>query len=158
MNSKQIQNIYTANGLYTFEITSHDDLMKVHGINTGEIQGYEKLAQEHKTIFDPFILNFYNAQGLERRATLLPKSINFVLSEQSLGKENFSDNYYIPLGATITAIYADGNENKVLKKCKDKKYKNISCTQIEKETYLRFEYQINGHEEWMHVMSETKWY
>ena len=132
--------------------------MKVHGINTGEIQGYDELLQKHKTIFDSFILNIYNAQGIERRATLLPNSFNFVVSEQSLGKENSSDNYYIPLGTTITAVYADENDNKVLKKYKDKKYKYIPCTQIEKETYLCFEYQINGHEEWMHVLSGEKWF
>lgn len=145
MNSQQIQNIYTANGPNSFNLNCHDDLIKLHSINIKDIQGYNKLSQSHKAIFDTFIINFYNAQGLETRATLLPKSINHVLSEQALE-------------ITITAIHADGNETKLLKKWKDKKYKNISCIHIEKETYLRFEYQVNGHNEWLHVLSDTQWY
>jgi len=158
MNIQQIKTIYTANDLSTFKVNSHNDLMKVHGVNIEEIQGYNKLSLEHKTIFDAFILNFYNAQGLEQRSSLLPKSINFVLSEQSLGKRYDTDDFYIPLGTVITAFYADGNETKILKHWKDKKYKDIPCTLKEKEKYLRFEYQINGHEEWLHVLSEERWY
>jgi hypothetical protein len=158
MNSQQIKNIYTANGLCAFQLNNYDDLMKVHGVSVNEIQGYNNLSQEHKSIFGIFILNFYNAQGLETRTALLPSSINYVLAEQSLGKGNDSDDYYIPLGTTITAIYADKNETKILRKWKDKKYKNIPCTHIEKEYYLRFEYQTNRHGEWMHVLSGTRWY
>jgi len=123
MNSKQIQNIYTANGLSTYEVTCHGDLMKVHGVNVEQIEGYNKMTEKNRSVFDAFIQRFYNVQGLERRAELLPQSINFVISEQSLGKVNAADDYFIPLGTTITAIYVDGNETKMLKKWKAKNTK-----------------------------------
>lgn len=157
MNINQIKNIYLANGLDEFKIRSHSDINSVHGIKVSEISGYSTLSNEDKLLFDEFIINFYNAQGLESRSEFLPLSINYVLSEEFMGKHGESDDYFVPLGGRITAIHINGN-TKVLSIWKDKKFKNISCTYTEKQNYLRFEYKNGKSKEWQHVISAAIWY
>lgn len=155
MNISQIKNIYLANGLNDFKVTDHSDIYSVHGIKVSEISGYSSLAEHHKSIFDSFIINFYNAQGLESRDGFIPISINYVLDEESLGKIKESDDHYIPLGGRITAIF--GNEQpKVLNNWKDRKYKHLHCIQTEKKYYLRFEYRNSRSKEWQHVISASE--
>jgi uncharacterized membrane protein len=67
MNMNQIKNICITNGLNEFKVTSHDDLIKVHGIDVLRIEGYSTLSLDNKVIFDSFIINFFNAWGLEQK-------------------------------------------------------------------------------------------
>ena len=157
MNMTQLKNIYLSNGLKEFKLTNHTDLLNVLSIDIKKIPGYSNLSTEHRTLFDFFIINFYNAWGLEARARLVPISVNFVLDEEYLGKENESDDCYIPLGGKLTAIY-DGGKTKVIRCWKDKIYKHLSCTCTEKQNYLRFEYRNGKSKAWQHVISATKWY
>ncbi|EMS72386.1 hypothetical protein [Ruminiclostridium cellobioparum] len=157
MNINQIKNIYLANGLDEFKIRSHSDINSVHGVKVSEISGYSTLLFEHKMLFDEFIIHFYNAQGLESRSEFLPLSINYVLSEEFLGKHEDTDDYFVPLGGKITAIHING-DTKVLSTWKDKKFKTIPCSYTEKQNYLRFEYKNGKSKEWQYVISATKWY
>ncbi|PYG84270.1 hypothetical protein LY28_03722 [Ruminiclostridium sufflavum DSM 19573] len=153
----QLKNIYISNGLNEFKLTNHNDLIKVYGIDVVQIHGYSNLSAEHKNIFDFFIINFFNACGLETRARLMPVSINFVLDEEYLGKENESDACYIPLGGKLTALH-DGGKTKVIRCWKDKVYCHLPCICTERQRYLRFEYKNGKSKTWQHVISAAKWY
>lgn len=157
MNINQIKNIYLANGLNEFKIGSHSDINSVHGIKVSEISGYSTLSVDHRKLFNEFIINFYNAQGLESRADFLPLKINYVLAEEYLGKYEDTDDYFVPLGGRITAVHNDGS-TKVLSTWKDRRFKSMPCIQIEKQNYLRFEYRNGTNKKWQHVISATRWY
>ena len=153
----QIKDIYISNGLNDFILTSHSDLFNVHSIDVKNISGYSNLSAEHRTIFDSFIINFFNAWGLETRVRLVPIRIDFVLDEQYLGKRDAEDDYYITLGGKLTALY-DSEKTKVISQWKDKAYKQLPCICTEKQRYLRFEYKNGKTKSWQHVISSTKWY
>ena len=153
----QLKSIYLSNGLKEFKLTNHTDLLNIHSIDIKNIPGYSNLSAEHRAIFDSFIINFFNACGLETRARLMPISINFVLDEEYLGKEDATDDYYIPLGGKLTALY-DGGSTKTIRCWKDKTYCHLPCICTEKQNYLRFEYRKGKSKSWQHVISATKWY
>lgn len=153
----KLKNIYLSNGLNEFKLNNHNDLLNVHRINVKNIPGYSNLSNDHRTLFDSFIINFYNTAELETRAMLVPVSVNFVLEEEYLGKRNTADDYYIPLGGKFTVLLNSG-ETKVISRWKDKAYKNLPCLSTEKLSYLRFEYKIGKSKSWQHVISNNEWY
>ncbi len=152
-----IKNIYLSNGIPDFKLTNHTDLLNVHSIDIKNTPGYSNLSTEHRTLFDSFIINFYNAWGLEARDRLIPISVNFILDEEYLGKREASDDCYIPLGGKLTTIY-DGGKTKVIRCWKDKVYCHLPSICTEQQSYLRFEYKNGKSKSWQHVISATKWY
>lgn len=157
MHINQIKTIYQANGLRDFKVLKPEDITVVHGRKISEISGYSTLTQDHKALFEEFIINFYNAQGLECRAELFPLSINYVLQEEFLGKHESWEDCYVPVGGRITAIFRDGGK-KVISNWMDKKYRNVQHEYTETQNYLRFEYRNRNHRKWQHVLTATQWY
>ena len=157
MNMNQIKYIYISNGLKEFKLNNHSDLLNVHSIDVKNIPGYSNLSAEHRAVFDSFIINFFNASGLETRARLVPISVNFVLDEEYLGKKDAEDDYYVSIGGKLTALY-EGGRIKTIRCWNDKAYKHLPCICTEKQRYLRFEYKNGKTKSWQHVISSTKWY
>lgn len=157
MNISQIKTIYQANGLSDFKVLKPEDITIVHGIKISEISGYNTLSQDHQALFKEFIINFYNAQGLESRAEFFPLSINYVLQEEFIGKHESWEDCYVQVGGRITAIFRDG-EKMVISNWKDKKYRNVKHEHTETQNYLRFEYRNRKKKEWQHVLTATQWY
>lgn len=158
MDKNQIKNIYLVNGVSGFKVTNLYDMYSVHGIKVADISGYGTLAKMHKEVFDKFIINFFNAQGLERRSELIPISINYVKAEEYLGKLKDSDDFFIPIGGKITALLGEEQIEKVLCTWKDKKYRNLPHIETECQKYLRFDYRNGRQKEWQHVISDNQWY
>ncbi len=154
----QIKNIYLANGLDEYKVTKHQDIFRVHGIKVEEISGYKTLSKIHKDFFDNFIINFFNAQGLERRSELIPISINYVKAEEYLGKLKDADDFFIPLGGKLTALLGEEQIEKVLCTWKDTNYKKLPRIETERQEYLRFDYRNGRQKEWQHVISDNQWY
>lgn len=89
------------------------------------------------------------------RNILYPLSINFVRETEFLGKQNENDDYYIIFGNKVEALR--DKDIKVLSEWKDKN-NNLRCITTEEKFYLKFNYKINGQEEWQHVINEKEWY
>lgn len=157
MNRKQIENLYIVNGLQDFKLRNTKDLLQIHGINYKEVSGYNRLDDLNRAIYKKFIINFFNAWGLESRATLVPKGIYWVEESDYLVKENPDQDYYTVAGGIVYTIDRNGLKS-VLKEWQDENYMHLERIIEKTKYYLRFEYEINGNSEWMHVMKEGEWY
>lgn len=78
MVNREQQEKYLENGLTHFQLQSIADLLAVHGVNLHKIAGYSRLDEMNQQLFQGFIVNFFNAQGMDTRGTLNPKSIRYV--------------------------------------------------------------------------------
>lgn len=47
-------------------------------MNAEQIRGFDKLSVENQRLFERFLSNFMNAQGLEARSEIVPQSVRFV--------------------------------------------------------------------------------
>lgn len=135
------------------------DLYKIYGIDYKEIDGYKQLQDDNKYLFKNFIINFYNAQWLEARSTLNPIGIYYVEEINYLTKENTEDDYFVPYGGVVRRINKDGSKT-ILRTWTDEDYKDLKIYKTEiSGVYLRFEYEINGENEWLHVIKNgEEWY
>lgn len=157
MNRYEIESLYEANGLNDYKLTSPEDLLKIHNINYNSVNGYDELDDLNKARYEKFIVNIYNAFGLESRATLIPKGIYYVEERNFLLKENPADECFLEVGTIIKTINKNG-EKCTLHKWINEDYKNFQLTESEPTTYLRFEYTHDGRNEWLHIENENSWY
>lgn len=160
MKKNQIENLYKANGIVDYKLKNTEDLLKVHGIDFKTVNGYNRLDDLNRAIYKKFILNFFNGLGLESRATLVPKGIHFVEDIQYLIKEvpEGEDDYFIVAGGIINAIDRNGLKS-VLHAWNDEDYKDFKSGEVEVRKYLRFEYEQQGSEVWLHVTKDgEEWY
>lgn len=157
MKRNIIDQYYKNRGLSDYQLQNIEDILFVHGINVLETAGYENLTENNKMLFKTFLVNFFNACGLEARSTIIPVNINYVLDVECLGKENKEDDYYVTLIHEIIIEKAD-NTTKLLKEYENEIYKHLPCIETCKKRYLRFDYIIYDREEWQHVITPTEWY
>jgi hypothetical protein len=76
--NRMIETKYLEVGLTRYRLQSVDDLLSVHGIDCHKIVGYLGLNDVNKQLFDGFIVNFMNAQGIGDRSTIIPKNVSYV--------------------------------------------------------------------------------
>lgn len=157
MNRSQIENLYKVNGLIDFHLKTTDDLLKVHGINFKAVDGYNRLDDLNKVIYEKFIINFFNAQGLEYR-DIVPTGIYYVEEIEYLVKERSEDDYMTIAGGMVKAIDKNGLKT-VLGNWLHESYKHLEIKESEPNNYLRFQYEHQGRSEWLHVIKDgTQWY
>ena len=78
MDREQLEAKYLEAGLTRFRLRSVDDLLSVHGLDCRKIVGYSGLSDVNQQLFDGFIVNFMNAQGMDDRRAIIPKSVSYV--------------------------------------------------------------------------------
>ena len=88
MTRNQLEKRYEINGLTDYKLRSTEDLLKVHGIDFREVAGYSSLDDINRAIYKKFIVNIFNAWGLDSRLNLLPKGIYFVEENEYIVKVN----------------------------------------------------------------------
>lgn len=158
MERFQIENLYKANGITDYKLKNTNDLLRAHGIDYKAVNGYNQLDDVNKLIYKKFIVNYYNVFGLELRATLVPKGIHYVEDiKYVVEKQDDEGAYQLAVGGVVKSIDKDGKKT-ILRKWKDKSYKQSEMLETESENYLRFEYVIKGRKEWQHVAGEDSWY
>ena len=158
METEQVKNLYKANGLRDYRLRSTSDLLKVHGVDFKSVNGYNRLDDINRNIFEKFIVNFYNASGLEARSLIVPQGIYFVEDIEYLAKENPKDEHYTVIGGTVLSIDRNGLKS-VLHHWHDKEHKDTKGEAQERKEYLRFEYKRGNSEVWQHVIDGGEnWY
>jgi hypothetical protein len=164
MNRFQIENLYEVNGLTDYKLKTTGDLLKCHGIDFKAVDGYNRLDDLNRAIYEKFIINIFNGIGLESRATLIPKGIYWVEDITLLVKENPEDDYFNVAGGIINVIDRNGLKS-VHHTWLDDDYKHLEIKEKEAKNYLRFEYEHGTYEngeprhEWLHVIKDGKeWY
>ena len=158
MNRSQLENLYRVNGLTDYKLRNTEDLLRVHGIDYKAVDGYNRLDDLNRTIYEKFIINIFNAWGLDSRATLIPKGIYWVQDSDYLVKETPTQDYYSVAGGIVYAVDRHGNKT-VLHEWEDEDYKHLERIIEDPKAYLRFEYEHDGRNEWLHVIHEGReWY
>lgn len=157
MNRFQLEKLYEVNGLKDYKLKTPEDLLKTHGIDFREVDGYSRLDDLNKHLYKKFIVNLFNGLGLESRATMFPKGIYFVEDVDYLAKENPEDDFFLIVGGLVNVIDKNGLKT-VLRSWNDEDYKDLEATESEAKTYLRFEYEHHDRAEWLHVTDEYTWY
>lgn len=158
MDRNQLENIYLANGLKDFKLRTTEDLLKVHGIDYRNVDGYNRLDDLNRAIYERFIINFFNGQGLDYR-DIVPKGIYFVEDVDLLVKENPTNEYFTVAGGKVLAIDRNGIKT-VHKHWVHESYAGLEITEGKPHQYLRVEYEHQGRSEWLHIMDVDgkEWY
>lgn len=163
MNRFQLEKLYEVNGLKDYRLKNTEDLLKIHGIDYREVAGYKRLDDLNRQLYEKFIVNYFNGYGLDTRATIIPKGIYFVEDVEYLAKEDPEDEVYTVIGGQVMAIDRNGLKT-VHRSWQDENYAHLveefpeSTIESKPKRYLRFEYEIDGREEWQHVVDERTWY
>lgn len=157
MNRFQMEKLYEVNGLKDYKLKTPVDLIKTHGIDYIEVDGFNRLSDENKLLFGNFIVNFMNGLGLESRMTLIPKGIYYVEDYDLIAKEHPEDEYFQVTGGVVLAIDKNGLKT-VHKTWNDEDYSHLDSKQDKSKFYLRFEYEHQGRNEWLHVTNPREWY
>lgn len=158
MKRFQIEKIYEANGLTDYRLKHPTNLIMTHGIDYVRVDGFSQLSSPNKVLFGNFIVNFFNGLGMDSRMTLIPKSIYFAEDYDLLVKENPDDEYWQVAGGVVLKIHENGVKT-VHKTWEDEEYAHFESKKESKhKTYLRFEYEHYGREEWLHVIDPKTWY
>lgn len=145
MDRFYIEKVYLLNGLSNCKLRSTEDLLKVHGIDFNSIEGYNRLDDINRAIYEKFIINFFNSLGLESRSTLILKEIYYVEHTNLLVKD-IEDDSFIVVGENIKAI--DRNGIKYIIHSWTDDYNDLEPIEGESKNYLRFEYEHNDRKEW----------
>ena len=157
MNRFQLEKLYEINGLKDYKLKDTMDLLKTHGIDFTEVDGYSRLDDLNKQLYSKFIVNLFNGLGLDSRMTMIPKGIFFVEDIDYLVKEDPKDDYFNVAGGLVMAVDKNGLKT-VHRLWKDDDYAHLKMTESKPKTYLRFEYEHNDREEWLHVIDPKTWY
>lgn len=155
-NYKSIENKYSSCGLANNRLNNLEDLERVHNIDITQIPGFVDLDELNKQIFAGFIVNYYNAQGLEIRENLQPTGIYFV-EDITYYARDAEDNMLMLARREITAIYNNG-EKEILHRYVDEEYGGLTINKTTTENYLRFEFREYNKPIWLHIKGETNWY
>lgn len=140
-----------------YKLKNPVDLIKTHGIDYIEVNGFNRLTNENKLLFGKFIVNFFNCLGLDSRMTLIPKGIYFVEDFDYIVKENPNDEYWQVAGGVVMTIDKNGLKS-VHRSWKDENYAHLEAIKGKAKTYLRFEYEHQERAEWLHVIDSKTWY
>ncbi len=154
MERHQLENIYQANGLKDFKLRTTEDLLKVHGIDFRAVDGYSRLDDLNRAVYEKFIINFFNGQGLDHR-DIEPTGIYFVEQVEYLVKENPTDEYWTVAGGKVLAIDRNGIKT-VHDNWVHESYKGLVISEGNPEQYLRLEYKHHGRPEWLHVIKDGR--
>ena len=68
---------YRKMGLTDYRLRRLEDLIELYGVDYSIIDGYEKLVTSG-CAFRCFLINFYNAWGLEARESIRPISVKYM--------------------------------------------------------------------------------
>lgn len=154
----KLENLYQVNGLKDFRLRNTEDLLRVHGIDYKAVGGYNRLDDLNRAIYEKFIINIFNAWGLDSRATLVPKGIYWVEDSDYLVKEKPEQDYYTVSGGIVYTIDRNGLKS-VLREWEVEEYKHLERIIEKSKNYLRFEYENGGRNEWLHIIKDGKeWY
>lgn len=146
---------YEELGLTDYKLRDLNQLREIHNIDVNEIPGYKELPDEQRKLFNEAIINFYNAWGLDRRKSFIPKSVNFVYEVNYSKQLNKEDDFWTDVGQEVFVLDEKGGILRRLHRYVHNKGINFkTCEKDSSKPYLRFE--LFG--EWYHIISANQWY
>ncbi|WP_066500028.1 hypothetical protein [Abyssisolibacter fermentans] len=78
---EELKEKYIQRGCIDYKLTTIEDLKSIYQIDCNSIHGYKNLI--NPKLFENFIINFYNAWGLEARTTIKPIAVKHCNDESN---------------------------------------------------------------------------
>lgn len=161
MNIDQLILKYQQKNRHDMRLLSVDDLLEIHGVDYKKVKGFNTLSEQNKSLFKSFIVQFYNAQGMRGKLTLVPENIAYVNERYWSGivlNADGSSSRYI-LKQEQRAIDAIGNNLRVIFSKIDERYDSSLPNIIERQSfYLRFDYKMYDRLAWLHIEKDISWW
>jgi hypothetical protein len=155
-----IYQLYQERGLNNYKLKSLDDIKAIYGHDIPALKGYPDLSDENKELVNKFIINFFNAQGMDRRATIKPLQVNYVTLKEYGKPVTDPDapdgkNYELVV-SEFRRLNAKGN----FEKFRMYKHEEIDLNKCKTFTscFLRIDYKWGTKREWLHILSPIDWY
>ena len=149
--NKLIKRYETFIGEKKFMLRNLVDLQYIHDIDYKEISGIDTLTEEDLTTVKVFLVNFFNAWGLETRALIQPIRVHSVL-ERSWWIKNPKENVRIYIKTEHIAIDSTGKVLFNIYERTDRRQLHLlDQAQKQEHIYMRFEYSRGNGVEWLHV-------
>jgi len=82
MKRNELEKIYQRQGCRDYHLRDAQDLLTVHRVDFTTVKGYTELTDENKVLYCAFIVNYWNAYGLDTRMTMISKGIYFVEDQE----------------------------------------------------------------------------
>lgn len=152
MTRKELERKYETLGLTDYKLCTLEQLNAIHGVDVQTLSGYDILSDKHRELFNKTIINFFNAQGLDARKALIPKSINYVLQVDYI-RYLPEENCYETVKTEIFLLKDNQIKKRIHRYVFEKDVNFKECKRNAK-SYLRFELK----DEWYHILSSTNWY
>jgi hypothetical protein len=75
MSRAGFERVYEERGLEDYKLQTLDDLFYIYGVRLNHVEGYSKLEEMDRIIFNNFVINYFNCNGLESRNISILKVI-----------------------------------------------------------------------------------
>ncbi|MBE6022226.1 MAG: hypothetical protein E7231_03200 [Cellulosilyticum sp.] len=158
--NKVIKRYETFIGKGQYELRDLVDLLHIHDVDYNEISGIDTLSEENEIKVKHFLVKFFNAWGLETRASIKPVSVHTVVERC----------WWIDHPETKTRIWIKSEQvafdktGKILFKFYEHVEKEylylLPRSKKNEEVFLRFDFtRGNGGVEWLHIVGNGfSWY
>lgn len=157
MERKELELKYLEHGRNNFQLDSVEDLLLIHGIDYQKVIGYSSLDELNRMKYKKFIVNYFNAQGMVERGTIVPLAIYYV-EERGMYVED--GDMTCGVGCDVEIINVDGSTQSHSKERFLKGYEDKEIKQDLPIRYLRFEYNILKGDSirggWLHVYHDGR--
>lgn len=151
MDIAKLERLYKERNLNDYILESEEDLFYIHGIKLDQIDGYGRLNDIERKNFSNFIINFYNAHGVEYR-DIAPVRIYVVLEKSYIINTDAIRDF------VIRRIVIDEKTKEIEDIWQYERFKDKRGKLKTMERYMRFEYIENGIKTWLHVNKSGGWY
>ncbi|MBP3887015.1 MAG: hypothetical protein J6F30_05090 [Cellulosilyticum sp.] len=161
MNIDQLILKYQQKNRHDMRSVSVDDLLEIHGVDYKKVKGFNTLSEENKSLFKSFIVQFYNAQGMRGKLTLVPENIAYV-NERYWGSTVLNadgTSSWNIIKEEHRTIDTEGNELSVIFSKLNEKHDSTVTNIIERQNYyIRFDYKIYDRPAWLHIEQDISWW
>lgn len=128
-----------------------------------EIEGFDKLNKMNKSIFNIFLMNFFNYHNkIEPEVKIYPKSI-YLIEEIEICIKEENREYLTYIGSELKLLDYEMPTINTLTKLDNIKYKDFEKIKMSSKQYLKFKYELkylNGivKNEDVYIFSENEWH
>lgn len=153
----KIQRRYEFYGVSDYQLKNKKDLKNVLNVEVDLLDEVDTLDEEEKEICVEFLLNFFNAHGLEARERIKAKAFYFAREEEVIADSNIDEGYV----ETISLKVYNDTKNRLIrdyKKSKNEKNVKMETARKTVKRYYRFEYEEHDRRTFLHVDSVDQWW
>lgn len=150
---------YEVRGLTGYKLQSLEDIKAIYGQDIRLLKGFSDLSKDNQDLFKKFIVNFFNAWGLDTRPQFTLQQVNYVQEtvymKPSEDLEVLEGSVYEDVATVIKRLNSKGMYVKFLVYNHQKE--NLVDCKIATLHYLRIDYKRGTQKNWLHIFSPEEW-